>query len=75
MVVFYIVRDVAPGSRCSYPAGRTLLNATGGVFTNEADALARADTYNRHCHTAGVRYSAVPHDEHQPFPADRYEQP
>lgn len=75
MIVHYIVRDVKPGSACSYPVGRTLLNK-GPVFDThkEREAYATAACYNEHCHVSGVTYSVVSHEETEPFPADHYEQ-
>lgn len=74
MIVYYIVRDVKPGTPCSYKPGRTLLNA-GPIFTNEDAAIREAEAYNRYCPTAGIVYAAVAWEENKPFPADHYEQP
>lgn len=75
MILSYMVRDVEPDAICSYPRGRTLLNNTGGIFTDHEEAERVARNWNSHCHTPGITYRAVRHDENLPFPADQYEKP
>lgn len=70
VVSYYVCQDVARGSLCSYPAGRTLLREAG--HRTEAEAQRVADCYNSHHTVAGLNYIVVAWEESsdEPFPCD-----
>lgn len=62
MRFYYLVRDVAPGTPCSYPVGRCLLFSE--VFDNQSEAQKQADRYNEWCDLPRqIHYSVVNWEE------------
>lgn len=80
MLIFSIVRTVAPGATCSYPAGRTEVYHLGDcrgfdcagilhVTTHEQarrNAEQLVQNFQNCCYTDGIRYSVEEIDEESP---------
>lgn len=62
MTVYYLAREVKPGTPCSYPPGRTFLNDDPS-FSNETDAQRLAERYTDCAAVPGIRYFVVSCDD------------
>lgn len=59
MTIYDVVQLVLPGTLCSYPTGKWLVEH----HDNELAALQRAEIFNNHTMVSGIEYSVEEHDE------------